>query len=76
MVTTDVDIPKWQRFDIVLVAPSMSKEKPDCDVKLVLGKAARKGLRCDPWRGVLCPSMKPGTAAQFSGIFCALPSLE
>jgi hypothetical protein len=36
MVTTDIDIPKWQRFDVALMVPSMSKEKPDCDVKLVL----------------------------------------
>jgi len=35
MVTTDVDIAKWQRFDVIWMAPSTSKEKPVSKVKLV-----------------------------------------
>jgi hypothetical protein len=31
MVTTDVDIAKWQDFDLALMAPSTSKEKPEND---------------------------------------------
>ena len=36
MVTTDVDIAKWPRFDVALMEPSTSREKPGSNVKLVL----------------------------------------
>ena len=60
-----------------VTAKRMTKTK--CFIGLVLGHIryeGLEGLRCDPRDGVVCPSMKPGTAAQFLGVFCALPSLE